>query len=278
MPTPGVAPREDARHADIRRRALDPAREPLPTRVEDVPELPPDAVRALDDGLIALDLSLSPDARLAIEGHARLLLAWTTAINLTSIRDPAAVATAHVIDSLAAVATMRARGLDRFLDLGSGGGYPGLPLAAALPAARALLVEPIGKKARFLETAIAATGLEAIAEAGAIRAETLAADPAHRGQWPAVTARAVAALPELVELAFPLLAQGGSLIAWKRGELADEVAAGQRAVQALGGGTIEGVPVDVRGLEGHVLVIVTRHGHVPVAYPRDPGARQRRPW
>ena len=278
MPTPGVAPREDARHADIRRRALDPAREPLPTRVEDVPELPSDAVRALDDGLAALDLRLSPVARHAIEGHARLLLAWTTSINLTAIRDPAAVATAHVIDSLTAVATMNARGLDRFLDLGSGGGYPGLPLAVALPAARALLVEPIGKKARFLETAIAATGLEATVEASAIRAEALAADPAHRGQWPAVTARAVATLPELVELAFPLLAQGGALIAWKRGDLADEVAAGQRAIQALGGGTIEGVPVDVPGLEGHILVIATRHGHVPPAYPRDPGARRRRPW
>jgi 16S rRNA (guanine527-N7)-methyltransferase len=278
MPTPGVAPREDARYADIRRRALDPAREPLPTRVEDVPDLPPDAVHALDAGLAALGLRLSADARLAIEGHARLLLAWTGAINLTAIRDPVAVATAHVIDSLTAVSTMAARGLDRFLDLGSGGGYPGVPLAVALPAERALLVEPIGKKARFLETVIEATGLGATVEAATIRAEALAADPEHRGRWPAVTARAVAALPELVELAFPLLAQGGSLIAWKRGDLADEVAATQRAIVTLGGGTIEGVPVDVPGLEGHVLVVVTRHGHVPPAYPRDPRARRSRPW
>ena len=278
MTTPGVAPREDARHADNRRRALDPAREPLPTRVDGLPELPSDAVHALDAGLVALGLTLSADARDAIEGHARLLLGWTTSINLTAIRDPMAVATAHIVDSLTAVAPMAARGLDRFLDLGSGGGYPGLPLAAALPAARALLVEPIGKKARFLETVVAATGLTATVEAAAIRAETLAADPDHRGQWPAVTARAVAALPELVELAFPLLAQGGSLVAWKRGDIASEVDATQRAIKALGGGAIEGVPIDVPGLEGHVLVFVTRHGHVPAAYPRDPGARHRRPW
>jgi len=278
MPTPGVAPREDARHADIRRRALDPAREPLPTRVTDVPELPPEAVHALDAGLAALGLTLDAAARDAVEGHARLLLAWTTAINLTAIRDPVAVATAHIVDSLTAVAPMAARGLDRFLDLGSGGGYPGLPLAAALPAARALLVEPIGKKTRFLETVIEATGMAATVEAAALRAEALAADPDHRGRWPAVTARAVDALPELVELAFPLLAQGGALIAWKRGDIAAEVSAAQRAMQALGGGTLEGVPVDVPGLEGHVLVVVTRHGHVPSAYPRDPGARRRRPW
>lgn len=278
MPTPGVAPREVARHADIRRRALDPAREPLPTRVEDVPELPAAAHVALDAGLAALDLTLTPEARLAIEGHARLLLAWTSAINLTAIREPVDIATAHIVDSLTATGVMASRGLDRFLDLGSGGGYPGLPLAVVLPAARALLVEPVGKKARFLETVIAATGLRGTVEAAAVRAEALAADPEHRGRWPAVTARAVAALPELVELAFPLLTTGGSLIAWKRGDLADEVAAAQRAMIALGGGTIEGVPVDVPGLEGHVLVVITRTGHVPAAYPRDPGVRRRRPW
>ena len=278
MPTPGVAPRKDARYADIRRRALDPRREPLPTRVEDVPPLPPSAIHALDAGVAALDLTLTPEARLAIEGHARLLLAWTQSINLTAIRDPDAVATAHIVDSLTAVEVFAARGIDRFLDLGSGGGYPGLPLAAALPAERALLVEPIAKKARFLEAVIAATGLTGTVEAAAVRSEALAADPRHRGRWPAVTARAVASLAELVELSFPLLAPGGILVAWKRGDLADEVAAAQRAMTALGGGSIEGEPVFVPGLDGHVLVVVTRRGHVPDAYPRDPGARRRRPW
>jgi len=278
MPTPGVAPRKDARYADIRRRALDPRREPLPTRVEDVPDLPPGAVHALDEGLAALDLTLTPETRRAIEGHARLLLAWTSSINLTAIRDPEVVATAHIVDSLTAVEVLAAHGIGRFLDLGSGGGYPGLPLAAALPAARALLVEPIAKKARFLETVIAATGLTGTVEAAAIRAEALAADPRHRHQWPAVTARAVAPLADLVELAFPLLAPGGILIAWKRGDIADEVAAAQRAMHALGGGSLEGEPVFVPGLDGHVLVVITRRGRVPDAYPRDPSVRRRRPW
>jgi 16S rRNA (guanine527-N7)-methyltransferase len=119
---------------------VDRPREPLPTRLENTPTLPPAFHAALDAGLTALDLSLTPTARAAIDGHARLLLAWTTAINLTGIRDPAAVATAHVIDSLTAVQLLRDRGVDRVLDLGSGGGYPGLPMAVALPAARALLV------------------------------------------------------------------------------------------------------------------------------------------
>ena len=83
------------------------------------------------------------------------------AINLTAIREPAAVAGRHVIDSLSAVSVApRSRALDRVLDLGSGGGFPGLPLAAALPGLAVVLLEPIGKKARFLTTAVAATGLD----------------------------------------------------------------------------------------------------------------------
>ena len=257
---------------------MDRPREPLPTRIEATQPLPPAYHDALETGLRALDVRLAPEARTAIDGHARLLLAWTDAINLTAIRDPAAVALAHVVDSLAGVPVLRARGVERFIDLGSGGGYPGLPIAAALPAARALLLEPIRKKAGFLSTVATATGLEATVEAAPVRAEALAADGRHRGRWPAVTVRAVAALGELVELSFPLLAPGGVLVAWKRGDLGAEWAAAARGFVALGGGTLEWLPVTVAGLDGHGLVVATARGVAPAAYPRDPGVRRRRPW
>ena len=253
-------------------------RKPLPTRVDQTPDLPPAYDAALRDGLGALDLDLGTLARSAIDGHARLLLAWTASINLTAIREPAAVAVEHVIDSLCAVSILRERDIDRFVDIGSGGGYPGLPLAAALPAARVLLAEPIGKKAGFLRTVIAATRLEAVAEAAAVRAEALAGDARHRGRWPAVTARAVAGLGDLVELGFPLLAPGGILVAWKRGDLTAELAAAERAMRALGGGHLDVHPVRVPGLEDHRLVVAASTGRVPAAYPRDPAARKRRPW
>ena len=257
---------------------MDRSREPLPTRFEETPELPAAYHTALEAGLDALSLTLEPTARAAIDGHARLLLAWTTAINLTAIRDPAAVALAHVVDSLSGLTVLRERGVDRFIDLGSGGGYPGIPLAAALPAMRALLLEPIGKKARFLTTVAEATGLSGTVEAAPVRAEDLAADRRHRGRWPAVTARAVASLADLVELSFPLLTQGGVLVAWKRGDLGEELAKAQRAIRALGGGTVEVRPVVVPGLIDHRLVIITSAGDAPADYPRDPAARQRRPW
>jgi 16S rRNA (guanine527-N7)-methyltransferase len=257
---------------------VDRIREPLPTHVRDTPPLPDAYAVALDQGLAELGLTLEPAARAAIDGHVRLLLAWTAAINLTAIRDPVAVALGHVVDSLTALAVVRGRTIDRFVDLGSGGGYPGLPIAAAMPARRALLLEPIAKKSRFLSVAIEATGLAGAVEAATVRAEALAADDRHRGRWPAVTARAVASLPELVELAFPLLARDGVLIAWKRGEIHAELAAARRAMIAMGGGELEVRPVDVTGLADHRLVLATASGRVPDQYPRDPGTRRRRPW
>jgi len=253
-------------------------REPLPTHVRDLPALPESYHDALAHGLVELGLELDRAARTAIDDHARLLLAWNQAINLTAIVDPARVAIEHVVDSLTAVPWLAARGVTSVLDLGSGGGYPGLPLAAALDGARVALVEATAKKARFLGVVAEATGLASRVEVHAERGEALSRDPAHRGRWQVVTARAVAALPDLVELAFPLLAPGGSLLAWKRGDLSDELAGAQRAVAALGGGELDVLDVDVEGLEDHRLVIATSTGRVPATYPRDPAARRRRPW
>ena len=257
---------------------MDRPREPLPTDVSGTPALPQAYDAALDGGLTELRLRLTRDARTAIDGHARLLLAWTGAINLTAIRDPAAVALAHIVDSLAAVEPLRERAIDRYVDLGSGGGYPGIPLAVALPAARALLIDPVGKKARFLSTVIEAVGLGATVEAAAVRAEALAGDVRHRSRWPAVTARAVGSLAELVELAFPLLEPGGVLVAWKGGDIDEELAAAGAAATALGGASFEIRTVDVTGLDGHRLVLATAHGRAPDTYPRDPAVRRRRPW
>jgi 16S rRNA (guanine527-N7)-methyltransferase len=219
-------------------------------------------------------------ARDGIMGHLRLLLAWTTAVNLTAIREPAAAVTGHVLDSLEAVPLLRVAGVRRFLDLGSGGGYPGLPVALALPAERALLVDSIAKKAAFLEVAAAAAGVVGRVEIAAVRAEALAADRRHRERWPAVTVRAVAPLSELVELAFPLLAPGGLVLAWKRSDLADERSRALTALAALGGGTLEVVPLPapLAGLAGHVFVVIRKAGRTGGGWPRPPAERKRHPW
>ena len=251
-------------------------RSPLPTSVELLPDLPPAYSRALDSGLAALGISLAGRARREIDDHVRLLLAWTPAINLTSLRDPAEIATRHVVDSLSALPLLSGppAGL---LDLGSGGGYPGLPLAIARQGDAVLLVESIAKKARFLETVVAALGLGSRVAVAAERAEALARQAAHRARWHVVTARAVGDLAQLAELAFPLLVVGGRLIAWKRGDIHEEVAGVDRLLPTLGGGSVAVRPINVPALPGHVLVVVTKRGVTPDAFPRDPGLRKRRP-
>ncbi len=223
----------------------------------------------------------------ALDAYVRLLLAWTEAVNLTAIREPAAVARDHLVDSLTAVPLLRDAREQRLLDLGSGGGVPGIPLAIALPDAHVLLVESIAKKAAFLRAAVSAVGLADRVEVAAERAETLTIAGRGRAEFDTVTARAVAALPELVELGVPLLRVGGRLVAWKREPLAAEIASGRqpleveltagRAAARAIGAEVEVIPVTVPGLERHRLVIVTKRRPTPAGLPRPPAERRARP-
>lgn len=267
-------------------------RDPLPLEPDACPPLEAAYGVALDGALAAAGVVIDPAARAGIDVHVRLLVAWGDAINLTAIRGPAAVAVEHVADSLSALPALRRAGLPlrpSLLDLGSGAGYPGLPLALVLPVGRVALVESVAKKARFLEVAgraavaasRAAGGDPPRVDALAVRAEALATDVEHRGRWDIVTARAVAPLAELVELALPLLTVGGLLVAWKReagdGELQREVDAASEMLVVVGGAMEAVERADVPGLEDHRLVLIRSTRQAPAGFPRTPAARRRRP-
>ncbi len=260
---------------------LNHQRESLPTRVDELPGVPAAYVAALDPviaALATLGVDVGGQARASIDDHVRLLLAWNAAINLTAITEPGAIARLHVADSLGAVPVIRSGPHATLLDLGSGGGFPGIPMAAVLTSSRVTLVDSIGKKAAFLEAAALATGLADRITVASVRAETLA--PGH---WDVILARAVGALADLVELALPLLAPGGRLVAWKRGELGAELAGAGRAARAIGGSAPTWHPhpdelVGAAGLAGHGVVVVRKVGASPPGYPRDRAARIRQPW
>ncbi len=283
--------------SSLPRRASPPQRAALPHSVDATAPLDAAFTEILERGLTELALSLDAPARAAIEAHARLLLAWNEHVNLSGLRTAEQVARGHVLDSLLAVGILRALGRTRpsLLDLGSGGGFPGLPLAVAVPARRAALVDSIGKKAAFLEVAAAAVA-DALSAAPASsssppelavlaeRAEELADEHDQREKWDIVTARAVGSVAEVAELGLPLVHVGGHVVVWKLAGpgtgLATEVAAAARVIQAAGGGTarVVSLPAATKmGLAGHCLVVIRKRRPTPDRYPRSPGERRRRP-
>ncbi|MGH2407051.1 MAG: RsmG family class I SAM-dependent methyltransferase, partial [Candidatus Limnocylindrales bacterium] len=262
----------------------------LPADPADCPPLDPAFTARLDAALAAADLELSDAVRAGIEAHVRLLLAWTQAINLTAIRTPAGVALEHVADALAALPLLQRLGLREqpdVLDLGSGGGFPGLPLGLALPAGRLVLLDSIGKKARFLRVAAAASSAAVTSAGGdppvisviAERAEALADAGRRSPELDLVTVRAVADLSSLAGLGLPLLREGGWLVAWKRdagdGALATEIGAASATLEALGGRLEEHAAVTVPGLEDHRLMAIRKGPRpAPRQAPRQGSRRQ----
>jgi 16S rRNA (guanine527-N7)-methyltransferase len=225
---------------------------------------------------IALD-----DAQLArFRRYRELLLDWNTRINLTAITEPAEVVTRHFLDSLTVAMAIpgeeRQRPL-RLLDVGAGAGLPGLPLAIAFPHWDVTLLEATGKKVRFLDAVVAALELRN-ARAMQGRAEEVAHDPAYRGRFDVVTARAVAALPTLLEYCAPFARVGGLTIAPKKGELEEEIDAGSHAVKLLGARLLDVVEVTMPPLvDGRVLIVAVQEKLCPPQYPRAAGAPTKRP-
>jgi 16S rRNA (guanine527-N7)-methyltransferase len=222
--------------------------------------------------------SLPPGALDRIERYVALLLEANRRLNLTRIVAPGAVAVDHLLDALAALPLLDAAAPGRLVDLGSGGGVPGIPLAIARAEWRWTLVESTGRKAAALQEmseALGLTNVEVVAE----RAETVGRQSAHRERHDIATARACAALPVLVELALPLLRTGGRLVAWKGPLLPEdpELVRGTRAAALVGGGAPRVLPTGFADLGGRTLVAIDKVRSTPARYPRRPGEPARRP-
>jgi 16S rRNA (guanine527-N7)-methyltransferase len=221
--------------------------------------------------------ALPPGYADAAQRYVELLLEANARLNLTRVVEPEDVARLHLLDALAALPLLDALGPETAVDLGSGGGVPGIPLALARPAVHWTLVDSVGKKADALRGFVQALELRNV-EVVAERAETLGRSPTHRGRHELVAARACAALPVLAELALPLIRPGGQLIAWK-GPLTDaddEVRRGRAAAAQLGGG-LSDVRASLPALGGLTFVVVTKERLTPERYPRRPGEPARRP-
>jgi 16S rRNA (guanine527-N7)-methyltransferase len=193
---------------------------------------------------------------------------------ITTVRDPARGVDVHVADSLVALDLPAVRAARSIADLGSGGGFPGLALAIALPDARVALVESVGRKSAFLRSAVERLRLANVEVVNA-RAE---AWPAGLEAHDLVTARALAPLPVIVEYAAPLLQVGGTLVAWKGRRDPSEEADGAAAAGVLGMSGLEVravTPFPAAG-ERH-LDLSSKVSPTPPIYPRRAGMARKRP-
>ncbi|MDQ2690121.1 MAG: 16S rRNA (guanine(527)-N(7))-methyltransferase RsmG [Chloroflexota bacterium] len=235
------------------------------------------AAREALDPLLAANAWRLPDGFAdAVERYVALLLDANARLNLTRVVAPDAVARLHLLDALAAVPILDDLTPRRALDLGTGGGVPGLVLALARPSIAWTLVDSVRKKAdavRDFAAELGLTNVDVVAE----RAELLGRDPAHREAYDLVAARACAALPVLAEYALPLLGVNGSLLAWKGLIPPEELADGAAAAALLGGGAPEVQSTGEAALGDHRFVLVRKQRPTPTRFPRRPGDPARRP-
>lgn len=218
---------------------------------------------------------LSPDQANRLMSHLDLLLKENQRTNLTAIRSRPEAIRLHLLDSLAVLPRLESAPSGKLADLGSGGGFPGIPIAI-MTSRQVALVESVGKKTRFLESAVLELDLSETVVVLNLRAEQLAlAEPC---QFSVVVARALTGLPSLAELASPLLVDRGELLAMK-GRLSDEeLVAGRVAGRMCG---LEQVSVErytlPEGDEQRAIVRYRRTGRPSLKLPRSPGTAQHKP-
>jgi 16S rRNA (guanine527-N7)-methyltransferase len=204
------------------------------------------------------------------------LLAWNARVNLTAITDAQEVLIKHFLDSLSILSVYDVSPTC-LLDIGSGAGFPGLPLKIARPEWSVVLLEATGKKVAFLKHVFAALQLRDILALQG-RAEEVAHRQDYRMKFDVVTARAVASIPRLLEYAAPFCRVGGQIILLKKGDLADELAQGKKVARAVGAAFKADVGVTLPRLaDGRRLLIWEQRKPCPAEYPRAGAAMAKRP-
>ena len=226
-------------------------------------------------------LAIPCDGRAAwrIARYHAMLADWNTRMNLTGDTDFATSLTRHYLDSLAplAYAELFATGA-RLIDVGSGAGFPGLPLAIARPDLQVTLLDSLSKRIAFLGAVTKELGLTNVRLIHS-RAEDGARQPELRERFEVAVARAVAPLPVLCELLLPYVRVGGRMVCYKGPSAEDELSAGEKAARLLGGGPIENRPVFLPSAPDwrHCVLVCPKEAKTVRQYPRKAGTPTRQP-
>mgnify|MGYP003291515745 FL=1 len=207
--------------------------------------------------------------------YYEMLVETNKVMNLTAITEPEDVAVKHMVDSLLAFDKSFAN--KTLADVGTGAGFPGIPLKIYCPSLKVTLIDSLGKRLKFLENVIKELGLENISCEHA-RAEDAGKNKKFREKFDLVTARAVARLSVLSEYCLPLVKTGGMFIALKGSKYAEEILEGEQALKILGGKILSSEEVKLPGLDdGRAIIKVKKIKPTPAAYPRKAGTPDKQP-
>ncbi len=207
-----------------------------------------------------------------------LLIEWNQKMNLTAVRTPEGIEMVHFVDSLSVLLVTDSLEDLSLIDIGTGAGFPGIPLKIIFPTLRLTLVESIRKKASFLQTAVDALSLEQV-DVLDERAEVLGRDEAHRELYDWAVGRAVAELNVLLEYLTPFCKVNGRVLAMKGPELDNELASAQKAISELQLNQITSrqVPANLSGEKARHLIVFEKMEGISERYPRRPGIPTKRP-
>jgi len=227
-----------------------------------------------------LGFDLTPPQVNAFRLYAAELTAWNEKFNLTAIKNPVGVEIKHFADSLSCLSVIRQTINDKrrsLMDIGTGAGFPGIPLKIVCPDLRLTLVESVGKKVTFLEYVVGKLELKEVTVIKG-RAEEVGQHRDHRERYDWVVARAVAEMPILLEYLLPLVKVGGKALAQKGENAPMEAQGAERAAKILGGALSRVTAVELPGIvEPRYLVVFDKVAATPKKYPRRPGLPNKQP-
>jgi 16S rRNA (guanine527-N7)-methyltransferase len=233
--------------------------------------------KLVQDAQALFNVHLTGRQVIALTTYERELIEWNQKFNLTAIRDVTGIRTKHFLDSFSCVLAWKANPPANLIDIGSGAGFPGIPLKIIYPNTKVTLVESVGKKAMFCQHIVSLLGLEGVNVINS-RAEDLGQMREHREGYDWGVARAVANMRVLAEYLLPLVQVGGVMLAQKGESGPAEVHTAEKVIKLLGGEVRQLVTVMLPGVvEERHLVLVDKVATTPPRYPRKPGVPAKKP-
>jgi 16S rRNA (guanine527-N7)-methyltransferase len=224
-----------------------------------------------------LGLRITPAQLSTFATYEKQLIEWNQRLNLTAITEPEKIRTKHFLDSLTCILAMRNSSLNRVVDVGTGAGFPGIPLKIISPSMQLTLIESVRKKANFCRHLVITLGLESVDVINE-RVEVVATQDAYRQQYDWAVARAVAPMPVLMEYLLPLVKIGGTALVMKGESGLIEAQESEYVTHLMGGRLKQIIPVTLPGVEDErYLISVDKTAATPEQYPRKVGRPLKKP-